>query len=497
MPERTAEDLAMAIQPDRGARQSLSEQIVSALRTRILNGEFGTGEALPSSRRLGEALGVARSVVVRAYEQLYGEGYLEARPGAATAVASGIVAGILAGPGAAILTGTTSEGHLSALPASASPTGGPRGTARPIDLRPGYPFANAAVPVEWRRALTVAAREPLGSYQPPHLGDPRLREQIAIHAQRSRGIRCSPDDVIVTTGTSDSLLLIGLAMGAGRRIAMEDPGYQEAARVLQRTGAVIEPVRVTAEGLTSAQLRRLALRPDAVFVTPSHQFPLGGRMPAAERTALVSWAVEHGALIIEDDYDSEFRHTGPVLPATAALETSTGAVGTVAHIGSLNKSFSPSLRCGYLIVAARSPLGRAVAEVKADLGSSTSAAIQAATASFFASGAFRRYIARTRREYRHRRALLIEHFSKHGMADRLTGTDGGLHAVLRLPLGRMGTAVAAELGGRGVLVDAIAEYTRLCGPSAPPDDAIAIGYGAESTPRLLEGLDEVSRIIGR
>ncbi|MBN9613147.1 MAG: PLP-dependent aminotransferase family protein, partial [Actinobacteria bacterium] len=335
----------------------------------------------------------------------------------------------------------------------------------------------------------------------PPLGDPRLREQIALHAQRSRGIRCTPDDVIVTGGTADALLLVGLALGAGSRIAMEDPGYPEAAQVLTRAGAMVEPIPVLAEGLTAAQLG--ADRFAAVLVTPSHQFPLGGRMPAAERTALVAWAAEHGSVIIEDDYDSEFRHTGAALPAIAALDAEYPGGGVVAHIGSLNKSFSPGLRCGYLISASGSRLHSALSEAKADIGATTPAVIQSATAAFFASGGFRRYVARVRREYRHRRELLLDRLAAHGLADQLSGTDGGLHAVLRLPHGpglseRSGTELAARLAHKGVLVESISEFRRAPGDHAAEDtadDAIAIGYGAEPALRLERGIDAVIRAL--
>ena len=468
----------VSLELDRARSDSLASQLVEQLRKRVLRGELAAGEALPSSRALAQELGVSRSVVVRAYEQLNGEGYLEAAPGAATTVAQGIVAApARAKPPRA----------MAAAPAPHSPET-LSGTA--IDLRTGYPFVPSTPPEDWRRALAAAAREPLRSAAPPALGDPLLREQIALHARLSRGLDCGAADVIVTAGTVDALLLIALALGRDTKWGIEDPGYAEAAQVLRLAGAEVHPVRVSEQAFQMSDLGASEFDPstlDAMLVTPSHQFPLGGLMPASERTALVTWASERNVLIVEDDYDSEFRHMGAALPAIAALDPG----GSVAHIGSLNKSFSPSLRCGYVISTAGSEVWQALIQAKEVLGGGLPLAVQMATAKFFESGGFRRYVARARREYRHRRSLLIETLAAHGLAADLTGLDGGLHAILRVPAGRTGTEAAAALAARGVLVDAIAEFTQL----EHADDAIAIGYGAEPVTRLTWGLEQVVGVV--
>jgi GntR family transcriptional regulator/MocR family aminotransferase len=466
---------AVWLRVDRQRPASLSAQIVDQLRERIVTGLLRGGDRLPSSRALAATMGVARSVVVRAYEQLLGEGYVEARPGAETTVATGIVAlprAVHARPRAARMLSSERPGAIG----------------RPIDLRAGHPYAPPAVPDEWRRAVVVASRRAPVSHAPSPLGHGELREQIALHARRSRGIPCAAEDVIVTAGTVDGLLLIALALGGRSRVAMEDPGYREAARVLRRAGASVTPLPVGADGITASQLRGAGPQ-DAVLVTPSHQFPLGGRMPAAERTAMVNWATDGGALIIEDDYDSEFRHSGAALPAIAALDSE----GVVVHLGSLNKSFLPEVRCGYLIARAGSPVWQRITVAKQDVGSTVPLVVQVAAAAFFASGGFRRYVARVRREYRHRLTLLLGHFAERGLADRLSATDGGLHAVLRLPAGLSGTSLVVELAGRGVLVNSIAEFAQL----PRTDDAIAIGYGAEPATRLVRGVDEVLRALLR
>lgn len=486
-------DASIWIALDRGTSESLAAQLVRRLRDRILSGDLAEGETLPSSRALAESLGVARSVVVRAYEQLGGEGYLDARLGSATRIAAGIVpaavpaapeialAGTEGSPGAPVGRDPRSAGEGSRL---APPDSDARG---PIDLRTGHPYAPPLPPEEWRRALAVAAREPLRSYAPPPLGEQRLREQIALHVRRSRGVPCTTEDVIVTSGTSDALLLVSLALGAGARIATEDPGYPEASTVFETAGLRVEPVPVGDRGLRPELLSAVRPRADAVLVTPSHQFPLGGRMTAAERTALVAHAARTGTLIIEDDYDSEFRHLGAALPAIAALDPG----GVVVHIGSLNKTLSPSLRCGYLVATAGSAIHDRLTRTRSALGPTVPLVTQTALAAFFASGGLRRYVARTRREYRHRRALLLERFAEYGLADRLSGLDGGLHAVLALPDGIGGTEAAATLESRGVLIETVAQFARR--PRA--DDALALGYGAETAIRLDRGLRAVLEVV--
>ncbi|KKI21793.1 MULTISPECIES: MocR-like pyridoxine biosynthesis transcription factor PdxR [unclassified Leucobacter] len=485
-------DASIWIALDRGTGESLAAQLVRRLRDRILSGDLAEGEALPSSRALAESLGVARSVVVRAYEQLGGEGYLDARLGSATRIAAGIVPAAVPAVPVVPRTGTAASpgaaGSGDPRPAGgASRPASPAADRGPIDLRTGHPHTPPLPPEEWRRALAVAAREPLRSYAPPPLGEQRLREQIALHVRRSRGVPCATEDVIVTSGTSDALLLVSLALGAGARIATEDPGYPEASAVFETAGLHVEPVPVGDRGLLPELLSAVRPRADAVLVTPSHQFPLGGRMTAAERTALVALAARTGTLIIEDDYDSEFRHLGAALPAIAALDPG----GVVVHIGSLNKTLSPSLRCGYLVATAGSPIHDRLTRTRTALGPTVPLVTQSALAAFFASGGLRRYVARTRREYRHRRALLLERFAEHGLADRLSGLDGGLHAVLALPDGIGGTEAAATLESRGVLVETVSQFARL--PRA--DDALAIGYGAETAIRLDLGLRTVLEVV--
>lgn len=475
---------------NRNSDVSLAQQIVQQLRDRVLSGALAAGDTLPSSRALADELGISRSVVVRAYEQLNGEGYLESAAGSATKVAEGVL------PLLSETTGPHDQDNTSTHYGRTDTRSLRRTSARAaIDLGTGNPVAGITVPEEWRKELQRAARAPLSSYAPLAQGDPTLREQIATHARRARGLHCSAEDVIVTSGTVDSLLLITLALGHRAKWGMEDPGYQEAARVLRLGGAAVQPIPLRTQSLALADLDRLALASpavvpsafDALLVTPSHQFPLGGVMPAADRAALLDWARTHQVLLVEDDYDSEFRYVGSALPAIAALDPG----GVVAHIGSLNKSFSPSLRCGYVITTAGSDIWRSLMAAKRTVGQSVPQFVQSATASFFENGGFRRYVAKARREYRHRRELLISLLAAAGLDTQLSGTEGGLHAMLQLPQGVRAAEVADELAAQGVLIDTLSDFTQL-GVAA---EAIAIGYGAEPATRLAAGVQALVRAV--
>lgn len=476
---------------DRGSSVPLSDQLTHGLRDLILAGGIRPGDALPPSRTLAETLGVSRSVTVSAYERLVGEGYLESRQGSGTRVVEE-----LPGWGNERVSAANDELALGRA-RDPEPGGGPA-AAPPIDLRPGRPYTPPAPPREWVRALTVAARERWASDAPDARGEFALRRAIAEQARRSRGIDCDAEDVVVTTGTSDALVVIALALrefrGHDPRVVVEDPGYVEGARALQRAGATLVPVPVGENGVTAAGLHALAAVEgvDAVMVTPSHQYPLGGRIPAVERHAILSWAAASEALVIEDDYDSEFRHDGAVLPAMAALDRG----GSVVYVTTLNKVLSPSLRCGAIVLGrgeSADALRAAIFAVRRDLGEAVPAVIQRALASFLGSGGFRREVSRTRREYRHRRELLLAECAKFGLT--VTGAAGGLHVVIPLPPSVDGTNIVAQLADRGVLVGQVQSIAEPSG-SLPAGGGLIVGYGAESVSRMLQGAERIAAVIG-
>lgn len=484
---------------DRDQSVSLSDQLTHGLRELILSGAMRPSDTLPPSRALAVNLGVARSVVVNAYERLVGEGYLESRQGSGTRVVEQLpswgeyrahsVVGI-----------RQAETGRDPVPAREPEPGGEVGrnaVAPPIDLRPGRPYAPTSPPREWVRALAAAAREWWASDPPDARGEFTLRRAISDHARRSRGIDCDAEDIVVTTGTSEALVVIALALRELRsrapRIAVEDPGYIEGAKALQRAGSSLVPAPVAEEGVTATALHKLTTDEtlDAVMVTPSHQYPLGGRMPAVERHAILEWAARSGTFVIEDDYDSEFRHDGAVLPAMAALDRG----GSVIYVTTLNKVLSPSLRCGAIVLgrgASAASLREAIFDVRRDLGEAVPAMIQKALAEFLSGDGFRREVGRTRREYRHRRELLLAECERLKLT--VTGAAGGLHVVIPLPQSVSATAAAAQLEERGVLVGLVQSIA----PGAEREavsGGIIVGYGAESVSRMLLGLKKIAAVI--
>lgn len=465
---------------DRSAPTSLTEQLVQGLREAMVAGQMRPGESVPATRAFSAALGVSRSVVVAAYEQLVGEAFFESRQGARTRVSSALPDWLIGQEWPRQERGRAAvAGHPEAQ----------QDAAAPINLVAGRPFAPPVAPREWARALTRAAHVPWSSDSVPPLGDSKLREAFAAHARVSRGLACTAEDIVVTSGTSEALLLVCLALremrgGEAPRIAVEDPGYPEGTAALRRAGAVIHPLEVGRDGTSVdgvAKLHRL-VRLDAVMLTPSHQYPLGGRIPANERLALLDWAGRHGVTIIEDDYDSEFRHGGTALPAMASLDPH----GQTIYIATLNKVLSPSLRCGMILLPhGNVPLREALIDTRIVLGASVSAHTQIALADVMASGDFRRTVARNKREYRHRRDLVLRVLGEGGVP--VTGGEGGLHVLIPLPSTVSEAELVRDLWEQGVVLEGLRAFSLI----GRADEGLVIGYGAETIPRLTVALERV------
>ncbi|MWB98363.1 PLP-dependent aminotransferase family protein, partial [Agromyces seonyuensis] len=343
----------------------------------------------------------------------------------------------------------------------------------------------------WRAAWRAAAARPVTPGWGDRRGEPRLRAEIAEHLRVARGVDAHPDEIRVAAGTSEALAVLAQALGdlLGRSpaIAVEDPGYPTARRILARQGARLTPVAVDDDGFDADLLDGLPERPDAVLLTPSHHYPLGGRLPLPRRLALVDWAARTGGVLVEDDYDSEFRHTGAPLPALASLDR---GAGRVVLLGSLSKVLTPSLRLGWLLV--RDPVLRAAIDaVRADLDAPMSVVAQDAAARLLESGALRRHIAAVRREYAHRRGLVLDALGDLDLPGvRLRGLDGGLHGVLELPSAVVEDAVLDRLADAGVRVARLRDY-RVETAAA----GIIFGYAAPTDLRLAAALAEIARAV--
>lgn len=328
-----------------------------------------------------------------------------------------------------------------------------------IDLRPGKSTITSLDTPAWRGAWRDAA----SGVATGRTLRTDLRDHLADYLRLNRGIVRSPEDILVTAGVRDGLQLalrvLGLAHGRRLRVAVENPGYPALRRVVRALGHIALPVGVDEHGLVPEHLPSgwwggagrwdVAPAPDAIVLTPGHQYPLGGTMPVTRRMELLAWAREHGALVLEDDYDSELRHSAQPLPALGALDT---ARDTVVTLGSFAKVLGSSVGVGHLV--APDSLLPDLARTRAELGSPVSLIAQEALARFVDSGEFQRHTARMRRSFRRRRSLLsdvlggLPHVSVLPMA-------GGAHAVLAVP---DEDATIERARRRGVLVGALGEY---------------------------------------
>jgi GntR family transcriptional regulator/MocR family aminotransferase len=455
---RTAGDVTLALVIDRTDPRPLPRQLADELRTAIGSGLVIAGEPVPASRALAQRLGVSRGTVVAAYDQLLAEGYLLGRVGHGTVVNPAL---------REVHPPSTSRGPAE----QTAPT-----RARVVDLRPGQPWTADVVNAGWRAAWRRAAARPLAPL--PVAGLPELRTEIADHLRRMRGVRRAADHVLVTAGARDGLGLLLAMLGTGRTVGVEDPGYPSLRRVPPRLGSTVMPLPTDDAGLVCDDLPTGSDAPHVVVVTPSHQYPLGGSLPVARRQALLDWARSEHVVIVEDDYDSELRYTSAPLPALAALDDPDD--GCVVTLGTFAKTLGPGLGVGFLLAPDR--LVDELRRTRSDLGQPVSQVAQWAMADYLASGELRRHTQRMRREYRRRRALVLQLLGDLPEA-RVKAMDGGLHAVLESEIPE--SKLISRIRQGGVVVAGLADYWSRPSPGA---GGIVLGYGGVPIDELRTGL---------
>lgn len=430
---------------DRAAEAPLPVQLASALREAIDAGTLLPGELVPATRDLAQRLGVARGVVVAAYEQLIGEGYLAATHGRGTQVNPALE-----------LTELRPNPNIGRNQGASQQTGGAvietdepaiEQSERPGPLAPGAPITDTIVGPAWRTAWKEAANTV--DVVPPALGDPELRREIAEHLRRMRGTARAPHDVIVTAGTRDGLGLLLTALGGTRGrelvVGVEDPGLPSLRGTAQRAGARIVALPADGAGLDTSRLPDGLL--DVVIVMPSHQYPLGGSLPLPRRRELLAWARRNGVVIVEDDFDSELRYTGSPLPTLASLDDPRD--GSVVLLGTFSRTIAPGLAAGYLLAPAS--LRARIEPVRRELGGPVSGIVQAALARYLASGELRRHTARMLRRYAARRDLVSERLAGAPRV-RVRPMDGGLHAVIEFTGGSAVEPVAGVGSGSRAVI---------------------------------------------
>nr|WSX72633.1 PLP-dependent aminotransferase family protein [Streptomyces sp. NBC_00899]WSX81298.1 PLP-dependent aminotransferase family protein [Streptomyces sp. NBC_00899] len=427
----------------------------AGLREAVRAGRLGAGTQLPSSRELAADLGVSRGLVTDAYAQLTAEGYLISRQGAGTWVADG-----------------RQEPPRAAATFAADDRGGPD------DLRPGLPdlalFPRAAWSAAYRRAMTALPHRALG-YPDPR-GLPELRAALAALLARRRGVAAEPDQVMVTSGVAQAHTLVGMVLHARgqRTTAVEDPGSPEHIRLLAATGLTAVPVPVDAEGLSVAALAASGVR--SAVVTPCHQFPSGVAYSAARRSALAGWARDSGGVVVEDDYDGDFRYDRQPVGALQGL-----APGHLVYTGSASKSLAPGLRLGWLV--GPPDLVAEAAERKRTMDLGHSVVEQAVLADFLACGAYDRQLRRCQRLYRARRDALVAALARYAPGAEVSGIAAGLHAIVTLPE-RYGPEprFLAAAAAAGVTVRPLSHYRTSAGPHTAADDRVRLVVGYAHLP---------------
>ena len=444
--------MSLTIPIERGG-EPLFRQVYAGLRQAIVAGSLKSGERLPSTRSLAEHLEVSRTIVVLAYEQLLAEGFVVGRAGSGTYVAAGLDPVEPGPPAATARIRLTRYGEAASRLAPAldqPPTA--RGGIR-YDFIYGRGGA-AQFPFEaWRRILIRqdrnTSRHAFGYAQA--VGGPDLRGAIAGHLRRARAVRCDASQVLVVNGSQQALDLIArVLVEAGDPVVIEDPQYTGAREILRAAGACMLPVRVDRDGIDTARLEEGAR---LAFVTPSHQFPTGAILPLARRLALLAWADRNDAIVVEDDYDGEFRYEGQPLESLQGLDRA----GRVIYVGTFSRTIFASLRLGYLVVPP--PLVPAFTAAKWLSDRHTASLEQRTLAEFIACGQYERHLRRLRRLNTARRAALLEAIAEHLPAGmEITGDGAGAHIALWLN-GRFSEEEAIErAAARGVGVYGVSRY---------------------------------------
>ena len=408
-----------------------SSQVARALIDAIARGQVHDGDRLPSTRTLAATFGLARTAVVAAYEELTAAGFLVARPGGSTYVERGAGAAARAGAFGAVPTGASGAGLPPPAPAAPRP-------ARPItyDLRPGLADPGLISERDWTRAMRLAASPTLEAHQD-------LRDQLTAYLRRARGLAVDPEDIFLFPSVSNALRAVAVTCGlTGQPVAFEDPGYAKARLALREAGAIIRPVPVDDDGIMAQDLRG---SDRACYVTPAHQFPLGGRMPVHRRADLLAWATASGALVLEDDYDGEFRYdVAPLNP----LRSMPAAAGHVVYLGTSSKILARGLRVSWAVLPGR--FRAAMAGYLDASGEEVSQVSAAFLASFIATGALTRHQSRAMRTYRARQERFVAACREHIPAARALGIEAGLHVALVFDRPLDDEAAAARLADAGL-----------------------------------------------
>ena len=461
-------------------RKHLSDQVYHGIRRAILDGRLRVGERLPASRELAQQLNLSRNTVLAAYGRLLSEGYLNSSVGSGTYVAQHV---------------PTAERRLR----ERAPNGSPRLSAfgrrltppqaivprrdLPFDFRPGVPELRMFPMATWRRIASRQSKRlsAATAYYGDAAGTGALRTEIARYFGRTRALHCTADDVIIVSGSQQALDIVArILIEPNDVVAMEDPGYPGAIAAFRALGAQIVPVPVDGDGICTNRLPKSA---KALYVTPSHQFPLGSPLSLRRRRELLDWAVRARAVIIEDDYDSEFRYGGRPLDALQGLDTT----GSVIYLGTFSKVLFPSLRVGF-VVPPRS-LHSAIVSVKWLTDRHTEISEQQVIAAFIAEGHFGRYIRRMQRIYFERQSTLLRALAGWLPFFEPVRSVAGLHLAGFLPSTFPIDELLSRAAATGVGLYCLAPFYR-----AEARVGLMFGFGSCTVSEITEGIRRVGNV---
>lgn len=451
------------IQLDSHGKLSMYEQLYRYVKQKIIDGDFSQGERLPSTRLLAQNLGVSRNTVERAYDQLVSEGYIEGRVGSGFRVKA--IEGLFLLPKAGETKKVKEQSREENPPVCDFTMGGIDEESFPIDT--------------WRRISrgVLSEQEQYLSGGNP-LGEYGLRSEIARYLEGARGVKCTPEQIIIGAGNDYLLMLLLRIMNRKNVVAMEYPSYSQAHHVLCGSDCRIEQVPMDEYGISVTKLA--ATQANLVYVMPSHQFPTGIVMPLNRRLSLLQWAYEQkDRYIIEDDYDSELRYRGRPIPALQGNDDR----GRVIYLGTFSQSIAPSVRVSYMVLPEE-----LMEKYQKSCGvfSNTVARVQQHTIKeFMQQGYFERHLNRMRKKYKEKRDLLLSELGLTEKSPLVSGADAGTHLLLSLPQGQSGKEAADKAQEQGVKVN----------PVPGKENALILSYGGLKKEEICAGAVILKEIL--
>lgn len=496
MMKRTKNQSPFIMLDDKNKAQPLYRQIYEAIRAGILSGEFSSKMRLPSTREMAGNLGVSRITVTNAYEQLFAEGYLEGKTGVGTFVASRLPDDLL--QTAKAKNPAESKEIKKSAPLNLSAYGEKLNSQKTQSLRTIHkfqPFQNGLTAVDefpfeiWSRIAAKFHKNP-----PRNLlgyGDARgfapLRQAIAAHLKSSRGVSCTAQQIVITSGAQQALdLTARIFLSESDSVLIENPCYMEAKNIFSATGAKMIFVDVDEEGFYPKKIPKAVENAKLVYVTPSHQYPLGVTMSLARRLALLDWAQTANAWIIEDDYNSEFRYAGRPLASLQGLDKT----GRVIYIGTFSKTIFPALRIGCAVLPEELVEVYTAARSLADVHSP--AIEQAILAEFIAEGHFARHLRRMRQLYEQRQKILVSECEKQlsGLL-KVKKADAGMHLIGWLPEGVDDRSVSQKALEQGLKLAAVSSFS----DKKLERGGLVLGYTAFDESQIKQGVKLMKEIL--